>query len=909
MAERKALKLLCKKITDRMPVALGLEKITEESPEYLGLENVVTDEMAEVAVVMDKRVPITAAEVAKKCGKPLARTEELLEELALRGVIEYNWENEDHHKQYVLPMFVPGSAEYMNMNLDTVTAHPEVATMFERMSRLPMEKITPMVPPGGAGIGMHVVPVEKAIPSEQKSVDLEHLSHWLDKYDGKYAVGACSCRRSRRVRGEGCGHLEDDMCIAVGDMATYVIETNKARPASREEVMEILQRAEDNGFVHQITNIDGEDKILGICNCCVCSCYALRTSQLFNTPNMSASAYRAHVDPEKCVACGQCAEVCPAGAAKLGQKLCTKDGPIVYPKQVLPDETKWGPEMWNENYRDDNPSANCYDTGTAPCKSNCPAHIAVQGYIRMAAEGRYMDALKLIKKENPFPAVCGHICNRRCEQACTRGSVDRAVAIDEIKKFIAEQELHADKRYVPKMLNQRNIPFTEKIAVIGAGPSGMACAYYLAEKGYPVTVFDRNPVPGGMLMLGIPSFRLEKEVVNAEIEILKEMGVEFRCGVEVGKDVTITQLREQGYRGFYVAIGAQKSAAIRCPGETLTGVLCGVDFLRSVNLGEQPDIGKAVAVIGGGNVSIDVARAALRLGAEKVYLVYRRSESELKADREEIEDALAEGMELKLLRAPSEIVGKNGKVSAIRLEIMELGEPDASGRRAPVGTGEYETWNVNTVIGAIGQRVDWGALLDGENVELRKNGTAVCDGLTLQTAQPDIFVGGDVATGPKFAIDAIAAGKEAAISLHRYVHEGQSLTIGRNRRSYPELDKRNVALPTECFDAPARQVPAALSGAQARKTFRDPRCTFTEEQVKKEASRCLGCGVSVVDTNRCIGCGVCTTKCEFDAIHLRRDHPEATKMIRSEDKMKAILPYMVKRAAKIKVKELRSKHS
>ncbi len=761
-----------------MPVALGLEKVTEEFPEYLGLENVVTDEMAEVAVVMDKRVPIVAAEVTKKCGKPLARTEELLEELALRGVIEYNWENEDHHKQYVLPMFVPGSAEYMNMNLDTVTAHPEVATMFERMSRLPLEKITPMVPPGGAGIGMHVVPVEKAIPSEQKSVDLEHLSHWLDKYDGKCAVGACSSRRSRRVRGEGCGHLEEDMCIAVGDMATYSIETNKARPATREEVMEILQRAEDNGFVHQITNIDGKDKILGICNCCVCSCYALRTSQLFNTPNMSASAYRAHVDPEKCVACGQCAEVCPAGAAKLGQKLYTKDGPIVYPKQVLPDETKWGPEMWNENYRDDNPSANCYDTGTAPCKSNCPAHIAVQGYIRMAAEGRYMDALKLIKKENPFPTVCGHICNRRCEQACTRGSVDRAVAIDEIKKFIAEQELHADKRYVPKMLNQRNIPFTEKIAVIG-----------------------------------------------------------------------------------------------------------------------------------GGNVSIDVARAALRLGAEKVYLVYRRGESELKADRDEIEDALAEGMELKLLRAPSEIVGKNGKVSAIRLEIMELGETDASGRRAPVGTGEYETWNVNTVIGAIGQRVDWGALLDGENVELRKNGTAVCDGLTLQTAQQDIFVGGDVATGPKFAIDAIATGKEAAISLHRYVHEGQSLTIGRNRRSYPELDKRNVALPTECFDAPARQVPAALPGAQARKTFRDPRCTFTEEQVKMEASRCLGCGVSVVDINRCIGCGVCTTKCEFDAIHLRRDHPEATKMIRSEDKMKSILPYMIKRAAKIKVKELRSKHS
>lgn len=560
-------------------------------------------------------------------------------------------------------------------------------------------------------LGKRTVPVEKAIPSEQKSVDLEHLSHWLDKYDGKYAVGACSCRRSHRVRDEGCGHLEDDMCIAVGDMATYAIETNKARPATREEVMEILQRA----------------------------------------------------------------EVCPAGATKLGQKLCTKEGPIVYPKQVLPDETKWGPEMWNENYRDDNPSANCYGTGTVPCKSNCPAHIAVQGYIRMAAEGRCMDALKLIKKENPFPAVCGHICNRRCEQACTRGSVDRAVAINEIKKFIAEQELHADKRYVPKMLNQRNIPFTEKIAVIGAGPSGMACAYYLAEKGY----LDRNPVPGGMLMLGIPSFRLEKEVVNAEIEILREMGVKFQCGVEAGKDVTIAQLREQGHCGFYVAIGAQKSAAIRCPGETLTGVLGGVDFLRSVNLGEQPDVGKAVAVIGGGNGSIDAARAALRLGAEKVCLVYRCSESELKADREEIEDALAEG--------------------------MELGEPDASGRRTPVGTGAYETLEVGTVIGTVGQRVDWGML-----------------------------------TGPKFAIDAIAAGKEAAISLHRYVHEGQSLTIGRNRRVYPELDKRNVAQPTACFDAPVRQVPAARKRAR-RSATRAARSRKSRSKRRRPAALAAAC--------------------------------------------------------------------
>ena len=328
------------------------------------------------------------------------------------------------------------------------------------------------------------------------------------------------------------------MCIAVGQFADYCLETGKGRSITYEEAMEILQRAEDNGYVHQITNIDGEDKIFAICNCALGSCFALRTSQLFNTPNMSASAYRAHVDAEKCVACGKCAEVCPAGAAKLGQKLCTKTGPVVYPQQPLPDDNHWGEHMWSPNYKDDN-QKQCHESGTAPCKTACPAHIAVQGYINLAAQGRYLDALKLIKQDNPFPAVCGSICNRRCEDACTRGNVDRAVAIDEIKKFVAEQELQADKRYIPKVITHRGIadPYPEKIAVIGAGPAGLSCAYYLANMGYEnVTVFDKNEVPGGMLTLGIPSFRLEKDVVNAEIEVLQEMGVHFQCGVEIGKD-------------------------------------------------------------------------------------------------------------------------------------------------------------------------------------------------------------------------------------------------------------------------------------------------------------------------------------------------------------------------------------
>ena len=897
---------LGKKMTDRVPYKLGLEKLTEDCPEYWGLVNVLDDEMVDIALSMKQRVPMTLEEIAKAAGRSDTKAlEDKLQEMSCIGLLEYNWENPQHKKQYLLPLFVPGAAEFFNMRKDFVDEHPEVCDFFERMSRLPLEKVTPMVPLGGAGIGMHVVPVEKAIPADSQSVSIEHLSHWLKKYD-TYAVGVCSCRRSQTVRGEGSGDLADLWCIAVGDCAKYSIETGKdGHEATYEEVMEVLQRAEDEGYVHQITNIDGEDKIFAICNCAPGVCYALRTSQLFNTPNMSRSAYIAHVDKEKCVACGKCVEVCPAGAAKLGQKLCTKNGPVEYPKHELPDDNHWGPDKWDEDYRDNN-MKNCYDSGTAPCKTACPAHIAVQGYIKMAAEGRYLDALKLIKQDNPFPAVCGSICNRRCEDACTRGTIDSPVAIDEIKRFIAEQELKAETRYVPARRTYRasTEDYAEHIAVIGAGPAGMSCAYYLANMGYPVTVFEKNPVPGGMLTLGIPNFRLEKDVVNAEIEVLREMGVEFKCGVEVGKDVTLDELRAQGYKGFFLGIGAQKSSALRIPGEELEGVFGGVEFMREVNLGSKPAIGDKVAVIGGGNVAMDVCRTAVRLGAKETYVVYRRSEDEMPADKMEVAEAKEEGVKFLFLNAPAEIIGEDGKVKALKVEVMELGEPDEKGRRKPVGTGKFETIEVSAVIGAIGQKVDLGGIAP-EGLTFNKNGTIIADAVTLQTSQPDVFVGGDVYTGPKFAIDAIAAGREAAISLHRYVHPGQSLTLARNRRDFIELDKSNLAIAVESFDNSSRQVPG--HDVKKAKSFSNDRMAFTEEQVKKEASRCLGCGATVVDENKCIGCGLCTTKCEFDAIHLRRELPEASTMIKAEDKMKAILPYAAKRAAKIAIKDMKAK--
>ena len=888
-------------VTNRIPYKLGLKKLTKYDPEYWGLSALLTDEMAEVALKMGLRKPRTLEDMVKLTGMERERLEKLLDEMSYCGVVEYNWENPEHKKQWMLPMFVPGSAEFSNMNAKILEQHPEMGRFFERMSRLPLEAVSAMVPPGGAGIGMHVIPVEKAIEAENESISIEHISHWLDKYDGKYAASPCSCRRSRMTFDEGCADDPEGWCVAVGDMADYVVETDKGgRYITREEALEIFKQAEDNGFVHQITNIDGENKIFAICNCNVNVCYALRTSQLFNTPNLSRSAYVARVEKADCVACGKCVEACPAGAVKLGQKLCKKDGSEVqYPKHPLPSQQKWGPHMWDEDYRDNN-RINCYDTGTAPCKTACPAHIAVQGYLKLAAQGKYQEALALIRKDNPLPAICGRICNRRCEDACTRGTIDQAIAIDEVKNFLAQLDLKAETRYIPpKVVPTLDGEFHEKIAIIGAGPAGLSCAFYLAEKGYKPTIFEKNEKPGGMLRYGIPSFKLEKDVIDGEIEVIKAMGVEIKCGIEVGKDVTIQQLREQGYKAFYIAIGCQGGRTAGIPGEDAEGVMTAVDFLRTVGGDESyPVSGKAV-VVGGGNVAIDVARTAHRCGADSVTMFCLEPREKMPASEEEIAEAMEEGVSLNCGWGPKEILTENGKVTGIVFKRC-VSVWDESGRFSPTyDEADTKTVPCDRVFLSIGQSIQWGNLLDGTKVELGRGNGAKADSLTYQTAEPDIFVGGDVYTGPKFAIDAIAAGREGAISIHRFVRPHSSLTIGRNRRDFVALDKENIRV--ESYDNSSRQIPGKDASIDHKNSFRDARLPFTEEQVKAETARCLGCGASVVDPNKCIGCGVCTTKCAFNAIRLHREHPECSTMVVSEKKIPIILGNGAKQALKIKL--------
>ncbi|MCR4668509.1 MAG: FAD-dependent oxidoreductase [Clostridia bacterium] len=912
--DEKIFKLL-KIITDRKEILLGLEKPSKDSPEYWGIDSgyqyavrrygeEIAEDCLDTALKMGKRKPKTFAQLKELTGYSDEHLETVLDALCQFSLVEFHYENLDgknpnHEKRWVLDMFVPGSAEIMVMRPDIVANTPQAADFFERMTYLPLAGITQMVGKGGNGIGMHVIPVEEAIPAESKSLPVEHLSHWLEKYDGQIGVGICSCRKQQRVRGEGSGDLEQYWCIGVGDFADYCRETGMGHDITKEEALEIFKKAEEKGYVHQITNIDGEEKIFGICNCAVGVCNALRTSQLFNTPNMSASAYVSDVDADKCVACGKCVEVCPAGAVRLGQKLCTKHGEIEYPRQELPDGKVWGEDKWNWNYKNENGVIQTWPTGTAPCKSACPLHIAIQGYIDMASRGEYRAALELIKRDNPFPAVCGAICHKYCEAECTRSTVDDPLAIDDIKAFIAAKDLEDEHRYIPPMVSTTRESIDKKIAIIGAGPAGLSCAYFLAIEGYSPVVFEKQEKPGGMMMLGIPNFRLEKDVVNAEIDILKEMGVEIRCGVEVGKDVTIQQLRDEGFSGFFVGTGLQNCGKLGIPGEDAEGVMGGVDYIKNVTLGKAEKLSGDVVVIGGGNIGADVARTALRQGADKVHLYCLESWDEMPMGAEDQEFLQNEGVIVHDGWGQTEIVVKDGKACGIKFRKCTQVKNEEGRFDPKFDDSETAEQDCTAVLFCIGQKPDYGKLFEGTKVELSPRGMIIADPVTLQTAEPDIFAGGDSVSGQKFVVDALAMGREGAVSLHRYVNEGQHLTIHRNTRNFVMLDKEDILIPAEDIKKPARQIREIDEDKKLTMSYEVKQ--YTEEQIRKEAERCLKCGRSVVDPNKCIGCGMCTVQCKFDAIHLKRrpDGDLYSRMITAEKKFAGIGKNMPGRVARI----------
>jgi len=865
-------------------------EIKYEYPEYEVLEPLVSNEQAEVALHLQFREPMNAMDVAQASQMPLDYVTEVLAELSFKGVCIVNEiDGVDH---FWFELWVPGHFELIVNNADNVKKYPQVALAFEKYGQRKGPQATGMFPIGKGP--MRVIPIESAIDGNSRKVSYEEVSKYLNDNE-VFSVSDCSCRTAREEAGEGCGHLKEDMCIQMGNAAKHYIKTGIGREITRDEAFEIIERAEENGLMHTMPNVDGPGHTHAICNCCGCSCFALRNASMFYNNDFVRSNYVSVVDEEKCVACGECVEVCPTNAAILGQKLCSSEK-IDVPKMIdTPVNTVWGPEKYNVDYRTNR--KNVVDTGTSPCKTSCPAHISVQGYIKLASQGRFSEALELIKHENPFPAVCGRVCPRLCEDECTRADIDDAVSVDEIKKFIAEQDMNEEHRFVPKKKND----YGKKIAVIGAGPSGLSCAYYLAIDGYDVTVFEKEEVLGGMLTLGIPSYRLEKDVINSEIDVLRELGVEFNTGIEVGKDITIDEMREGGFEAFYVAIGAQGGRKLNIEGEDACGVFSGVDFLREVNLKNKVTLKGDTVVIGGGNVAIDVARTAVRLNEHNVDIYCLEDITQMPALDEEIHEASAEGIKINGGWSPLRILHEDCEVTGIEF-VKCLSVFDQEGNFNPeLDESQTKVIPCKHVLVAIGQTIEWGSILEGTKVKTRVNGSALVDTFTLQSDESDIFIGGDAATGPKFAIDAIALGKEGAISIHRYVHRGQSLVIGRDRKEYIAFDKSSLVI--DDYDNSGRQQISEVDGNVAKKTFEDLRGTFTLEQVKKETERCLGCGATTVDEYVCVGCGACTTRCKFDAISLKRVHDENT--VEFKDLRKEVLKNVVKRQGRIAIHKVK----
>lgn len=861
-----------------------INEVKADGPEYLILEPLVTDEMAEIALCLKIGKPRSAEQVAAQCGKPVEEVERTLSQLAMDGVIMSFYVNDVDY--YSLMLWIPGAMEMMVLNKENIMKYPQITKAFREHAMEDGTKFAGNVPPG-LGL-MRVIPIQSAIECETRKASYEEVCKYINEND-VFAAADCQCRTAARQQGKGCGHTVEEMCLSFGPSAEYLIRTGRGRRVTREEAIGIIDKAEKEGLVHQIPNFLGPGKTTTICNCCGCSCLSLLSANLYRNPDRLRSNYVSRVDPDKCVACGQCVEYCQVNALTLGQNLCSKTI-VAKQEKETPYDTEWGPDKWNPDYHHRKVVA---ESGTSPCKTECPAHIAIQGYIKMASQERYKDALELIKKDNPFPAICGRICPRNCESACTRAEVDDPIAIDEIKKFIAEQDLKSDHRFVPEKTAAR----PEKIAVIGAGPAGLSCAYFLAVDGYQVTVFEKQPVLGGMLTLGIPSFRLEKEIIHSEIDILRELGVEFKTGVEIGRHITLHELRRTGYKAFYLAIGAQNGRTLGLEGEEAEGVMSGVEFLRKVNLNENLKLAGPTIVIGGGNVAIDVARTAARIGASSIDLYCLETRDEMPALDEEIEEAISEGIIMNNAWGPKQIVLENGHVAGV--EFMKcLSVFDEDGKFSPTFNENItKTVKADHVLISVGQKMDWGFLLSGSRMELNPNRTVKADDLSFQTGDADVFAGGDVVTGPKFAIDAIAMGKQGATSIHRYIH-GDNLTLSRER-DYHALDKENLNL--EGYDRMPRQRPLHIDGSKSKETFKDLRVTFTEEQIKKETTRCLGCGAVVVDDYQCVGCGICTAKCKFEAISLVRkyDHPSVEpRQIRP-----TVINYMMERQQRIAEKK------
>ena len=835
---------------------------TEKSVEYIYLDTLMPDEdMIDAALALELRVPTYVEELAPRIGKSIEETAEICFRLAKAGVVYYETDK-DGVDRVNLPIFVPGSMECACFRPADTEKHPQLAYAFDKYIDDTSDAVSRFIRMGEGLV--RTLPVEAAIRNEPRRAAPEEVSYWVEKYAPSLAVASCECRYTRMQNGEGGHDLEGEWCIHLGVLAESCIRLGKARRITKEEAYDILREAERRGYAHEIINIDGKEESIFICNCEYTTCGAYRTAWYTNSPNAVSSNYRARVDEKACVACGACTDVCMINAVRLSRRNCDKSAirPALIPGVPGYDEHPTNHELLTEWKHV------VSETGTSACMTDCPAHISVQGYLQLIRDGQYEKAVALMKKDNPFPSVCGSVCGRACEAHCARAEKDGPVRMDIINSLILDKEAEG-LSWTP----EKEFREGKKVAVIGSGPAGLSCAYYLAQMGHQVTVYEKETRLGGMLTLGTPDFRYRKDILEKEIGALRDLGVRFETGAEIGKFLTIPEMRDMGFKAFYIAIGAQGIRKPGVPGENADGVLSGLDFLKKINLGGHVHLGKRTVVIGSGNIALDVARTAVRLKESQISLFSARKTEEMYADQETIAEAGYEGVRVRGGMNLCRILTKNN---------MVCGAVFTSG-------GQMIEVPCDTVLLAGEQVIEWGTLLDDLKVTLNRDLTAVTIPVTevttyqtapsagdpagtyhvptpfevYQSAEPDIFVGGDAWYGGGSVIDAIAAGKEAAESIHRFVWPGHNLVFGRDRKLYradgkkPEVRDYNRTPFRTAFRTEGGQMLDAAAG---------------EALALQEARKCLRCGAAYVDETLCIGCGLCVERCGFGAISLSKKY-------------------------------------
>ncbi len=836
-------------------------QINGRSPEYQILANLLTDKQADVVLAAGLRKVRTVSALSRRSGYVTEDIVRISGELAQLGFFS-SWV-EDGVRKYYADAFVPATMMNVLTNEVTVANHPEVAELFDRY----IARMDDMFPANRAvGTGMvRVIPAAASISDKNSSdsgedgsnseesvvSDYDKLSYYLDNAS-KLCVSSCACAVARRVECEGDGTIENGLCLHLDRQAEYYIETGRGREITRNEALRLLRRTDSIGLIHTLVNTYAKGKALTICTSSYSTCLGLRGAIDKGTFVSVASNFIAE-RKDGCVACGKCMSSCPTNAIRMSSRFSLIDVQSILSPMRKNERNDEGVD-YRERFEE------CDRSGTAPCMAYCRLGMPVQAFLNLTEAGEYEKAYELMLENNPFPTITSLLCVCESESHCARGRIDEAVAIKDVERFLSAK-CSADHP-IPSTINSAGTVYDDKIAIVGSGAAGMSCAYFLAKMGYRPVIFEKDNIPGGALSKYVPIYRIDKSIVEQEFDKLEKMGVEIRCGINVGVDITAEELKKAGFGAFMLAIGMQDGKFADASGNDAEGIYSGMEYLRMLNRNEIEIHKGDVVVVGDGIVAFSLARSIARKGGNDVFLFTKCSRDEIDMELEELLNAETEGVEVNNEWVISEVLGTAGRVSAAVFKKVIRKKGYGNESLPEYDENDIRTVECSTLIYAVNQVIDWCGLDKQFGIEIDpKKNLPVIDFRTFETSVPGVFAGGDMAEGDFGVADSIKEGRICAESIHRYLRKGQNLKIARRKGKYVPINRDSINYQSVDY-SPVQRVHAEYDKRYVnRRSFFFGKVVYSDDQAKAEASRCLDCSKISYDADRCIGCGQCSAKC------------------------------------------------